>query len=163
MSQQIKRWMYYQYMKDQDLDPTESGTLNAFRVLLLRQTGVGPSKPRHRTPIEVWRKLTANREAIAKLAKEQGANKQTGAKIRANIAKTMFEALDEATQTEFAALADQENREADENWKKNTSGPFPTTPIDRQKYVFFGITLIHLTYPTFTGLLNASAPSLNHS
>src|SRR6188768_901890 len=101
--------MYYQYMKDQDLDPTESGALNAFRILLLRQTGVGPSKPRHRTPVEVWRKVTANREAIAKLAKDQGATKQTGAKIRSTIAKTMFDALDESTRVEYAALAEQEN------------------------------------------------------
>jgi len=61
-----------------------------------------------------------------------------GAKIRANIVKTMFEALDEATQAEFAALADQENKESDENWMRITSGPFSTAPIDRQKYVFFG-------------------------
>jgi len=63
--------MYHQYMKDQDLDPAESGALNAFRTLLLRLTGVGPSKPRHRTPLEVWRKLTPNREAIAKLGKDR--------------------------------------------------------------------------------------------
>jgi len=149
-------------MKDQDLDPTESGVLNAFRLLLLRQTGVGPSKPRHHTPIEVWRKLTPNREVIAKLGKEQGANKQTGAKIRSNIAKTMFEALDEATQAEFAALADQENKESDENWKKNTSGPFSTAPVDRQKYVFFRLMFVNSTHPIFIGLLNASPPFSNH-
>ena len=150
-------------MKDQDLDPTESGALNAFRILLLRQTGVGPSKPRHRTPVEVWRKITANREAIAKLAKDQGANKQTGAKIRSTIAKTMFEDLDESTRAEYAALAEQENKELDENWSRNTSGPFSTAPVDRQKYVVFRMTLIHFTYPNFIGLLSALPPFSSHS
>jgi len=50
----------------------------------------------------------------------------------------MFEALVEATQAEFAALVDQENKESDKNWTRITSGPFSTAPIDRQKYVFFG-------------------------
>lgn len=68
-------------MKDQDLDPAESSALNAFCTLLLRLTGVGLSKPQHRTPLEVWHKLTPNWEAIAKLEKDRGATKQTGAKI----------------------------------------------------------------------------------
>jgi len=159
-SQQIKRWMYYQYTKDLDMDPAESGVLNVFRLLLLKLTGVGPSKPRHHMPVEVWRKLTTNREAIAKLAKEQGATKQTGAKIRSAIAKSMFEALDDETQAEYAAIAEQENKELDENWLKHTSGPFSTTPVDCQKYVLFSRMFVIFTYP-FIGVSNASALFVN--
>jgi len=121
------------YMKDKDLDPKESGAINPYRVLLHRLTGVGLVKGRHRTPIEVWRKVAANREAIAAAAKDRGANKNTGVTIRGQVAKEMFDSLSEETRDEYAAIAEQENKEMDEGWEQNVKSPLSTTPADRQK------------------------------
>ena len=123
-------------MKDQDLDSKESRAVNAYRVLLHRLTGVGLVKGRHRTSIEVWRKVEANREAIATAAKDRGADKKTGVTIRGQVAKEMFEALSQETRDEYAALAEQENKDMDEGWVQNTKGPLSTTPADRQRYAF---------------------------
>ena len=68
-------------MKDQDLDSKDSGAANPYHILLHRLTGVGLVKGRHRTSIEVWRKVEANRGAIATAAKNRGANKKTGVTI----------------------------------------------------------------------------------
>ena len=123
-------------MKDfQDPDLKEPGAANAYRVLLHRLTGVGLMKGPHRTPIEVWRKVAGNREAIAAAAKDRGANKKTGITIRGQVAKEMFEALSEETRDEYGALAEQENKEMDDGWAQNTKGPMSTTPADRQRYV----------------------------
>jgi len=136
LKQQLKRWMAYHYMKDLDLDAKESGAINPYRVLLHKLTGVGLVKGRHRTPIEIWRKIATNREAIAAAAKDRGADKKTGVTIRGQVAKEMFEALSEETRDEYAALAELENKDMDEGWLQNTKGPLSTTPADRQRYVF---------------------------
>ena len=68
-------------MKDLDLDSKESGAINPYCALLHRLTGVGLVKGRHCTPIEVWRKIKMNREAIAAAAKDRSADKKTGVTI----------------------------------------------------------------------------------
>ncbi|KAJ3495417.1 hypothetical protein NLJ89_g10626 [Agrocybe chaxingu] len=53
---QIKRWLAYQYMKDADIDPKESGAQNPYRALLHKLTGKGLQCPRKKTAVNVWRK-----------------------------------------------------------------------------------------------------------
>jgi len=83
-------------MKDLNLDPKELGVISHFHSMLFRLTGAGLVKGRHHTAIEVWRKIEANRDAIAKKAKERGATKKNGITIRGQVAKEMFDALDGA-------------------------------------------------------------------
>ena len=45
VDQQIKWWLAYQNMKDQDIDPTESGAQNPYRILLHQLMGTTIQKP----------------------------------------------------------------------------------------------------------------------
>ena len=38
-NQQIKRWLAYHHMKDQDIDPRKSGAQNPYHSLLHKLTG----------------------------------------------------------------------------------------------------------------------------
>jgi len=67
--QQLKRWFAYQYLKDSDLDPKESGLQNPYRILLFKLTGVSIVCQRLRSPVNTWRKMGNNRDAIEKEAK----------------------------------------------------------------------------------------------
>jgi len=59
--------MQYQYTKDNDMDPKESGALNPYRILLVMLTGLGGlSKPHLRTTVNTWRK-TQRKEIELKL------------------------------------------------------------------------------------------------
>lgn len=55
-SQQIKRWLAYQYMKDHDIDPHESGAHNPYRTLLHQLTGTTIQKPQQKSAVNIWRK-----------------------------------------------------------------------------------------------------------
>jgi len=59
-------------MKDSDIDPKDSGLQNPYRILLFKLTGVGLVRPRLRSPVNTWRKIHENREAIEKEAKARG-------------------------------------------------------------------------------------------
>jgi len=142
-------------MKDLNLDPKESGVISHFRSMLFRLTGAGLVKGRHRTAIEVWRKIEANRDAIAKKAKERGATKKNGVTIRGQVAKEMFDALDGATKREYTGLAEEENKGLDEIWEKNTKGPLSTTPTDRQRYILLPYLWYLLTHKTAIDVLSA--------
>ena len=69
VTQQIKCWLAYQYMKDNDLDPNESGARNPYRVLLQKLTGTRASRPRLKTPANIWRKT--HREQIEDEVRQQ--------------------------------------------------------------------------------------------
>ena len=69
LRQQLKHWFAYHYLKDSDIDPKDSGLRNPYRVLLFKLTGVGLVHPRARYPVNTWRKMKVNRDAIEKEAK----------------------------------------------------------------------------------------------
>ena len=56
VDQQIKWWLAYQYMKDQDIDPMESGAQNLYRILLHKLTGTTIQKPRKIWVVNVWQR-----------------------------------------------------------------------------------------------------------
>jgi len=131
--QQIKRWLAYQYMKDHDIDPKDSGKHNPYRALLYKLTGLGAKKPRLRSACNTWRKLTVNRDLIEVLAKAQGATKKNGVTVRGKIASDLFAELSAETKEEWAALAVQEHEEGVAAWKLAMTSPPSTLPVDRQK------------------------------
>lgn len=51
---QIKHWLAYQYMKDQDIDPRESGAHNPYHILLHKLTSTSTQKLRQKAPVNIW-------------------------------------------------------------------------------------------------------------
>ncbi|PPR04157.1 hypothetical protein CVT26_003937 [Gymnopilus dilepis] len=131
---QIKRWMAYQYMKDQDLDPKDSGVHNPFHSLIFTITGKEPGRPRRRIPVNVWRKT--QREAIeAKLkllAANEGITKDRLAAYRDKIARDMFNDLSASEQEHWKEQANIESTFALEDWKRKMLSDPPTAADDYQ-------------------------------
>jgi hypothetical protein len=101
--QQIKRWMAYQYMKDQELDPRKTGAHNPYNVLLSQLTGGTSGKPRQKTAMNIWRR-TVSDEIEAKhrrRALEGGVARKQLAALREAIAKEMFSKLDTPEREEW--------------------------------------------------------------
>ena len=46
-------WLAYQYMKDHDIDPHDSGTHNPYRILLHKSTGTSTQKLQQKAPVNV--------------------------------------------------------------------------------------------------------------
>ncbi|KAJ3494137.1 hypothetical protein NLJ89_g10871 [Agrocybe chaxingu] len=134
---QIKRWMAYQYTKDHDLDPKDSGKHNPYRLLLQKLTGSGMQRPRHRSACNIWRKT--HREKIEhearRILKDKGLNSKHLITARDQVAQSMFNALpkEERDQWEVQAKEDFEDRMA--KWKADTEGPLSKDPADRQRCI----------------------------
>ncbi|KDR65397.1 hypothetical protein GALMADRAFT_81901, partial [Galerina marginata CBS 339.88] len=109
---QIKRWMAYQYMKDHDMDPKESGSHNPFRVLLHNFAGTNVQRPRLRTPANVWRKTQ-----------------------REQIDAEMFAKLEKSEQADWRAVAKDEHDVAMAAWEVDNNGVCSTVPADRQRCI----------------------------
>jgi hypothetical protein len=133
--QQIKRWFAYQYMKDQDMDPKDSGAQNPYRALLFKLTGVGMQRPRLKSAVDTWRKT--QREDIEREVKRvvirDGTPRSQLAKLRSTIARKFFEALPVEEQKNWSELAKEEHEAALERWKQDTSGEPSKDPVDRQQ------------------------------
>ncbi|KAJ3503663.1 hypothetical protein NLJ89_g8330 [Agrocybe chaxingu] len=133
---QIKRWMAYQYMKDHELNATESGAQNPFSILLQQLTGVSFHRPRQKTPANVWRRT--NREQIEEEAKRRAVEDTTGPKkklapIRESVAKEMFASLSEQEKEEWAQVAKDEHAALLAKYKSEVESPPSTEPVDRQR------------------------------
>ena len=55
-------------MRDEDMDPRESGAQNPYRLLLHKLTGTSSQKPRLKSPTNVWWK-TQRREIDSEVQK----------------------------------------------------------------------------------------------
>ena len=64
--------MAYQHMKNQDLDPKESGAHNPYRILLTKITSASSQRLRLKSAVNVWRK-TVRREIDAIVKAKQSA------------------------------------------------------------------------------------------
>ncbi|KAF9034123.1 hypothetical protein BJ165DRAFT_1410135 [Panaeolus papilionaceus] len=144
---QIKRWFAYQYLKDHDLDPLESGAENPYFALLSCLSGTGATAPHAIIPRNLWRKTaSAEIEAVVKdRAKATKANLKKGlAGIRATVTTELYNRLPQSERDQWKRMAEEESRVATENWKKYLAEGPSTSPKDRQRYVF--ISVIHNDY-----------------
>ena len=130
--QQIKRWLAYQHMKDQDLDPRDSGADNPYRTLLHKLTGTTIKKPRQKPPSNIWRKT--QRKEIDLAAKQLGnIPRSQHATVRDKLARDMFDQLPEEDKAQWTEQAKEEYETAMVRWKEDTEGKPSTLPEDRQK------------------------------
>ncbi|KAF9472820.1 hypothetical protein BDN70DRAFT_937902 [Pholiota conissans] len=136
---QIKRWMAYQYMKDNDLNPKDSGAYNPYHSLLSKLTGKEVTRPRCKTGINMWRKT--HREDIEtelkkRLGELKGKRDQLAAE-RDKIAREMFSKLDPEEQRGWKAMALSEHDELMKQYKKDLqlANTPSRTPEDRQRCI----------------------------
>jgi len=122
-------------MKDQDIDPKESGAENPYRILLHKLTGTSIKKPRLKSATNVWRK--SQRKEIDMQVKEitrVGSTPRTAlAAIRDKVACDMFEKLPQEEKTHWIEVAKEEHDEALTGWKDDFEGSCSILPQDRQR------------------------------
>jgi hypothetical protein len=119
-------------MKEQDLDPKDSGAQDPYRILLHKLTGVTYQRPRLKSTVNVWRK-TARVEIEAILKQKEDVSRAQMAKVRDQIARDMFAELSVEEKGEWVERAKEEHEEALKTWKLETEGPPSTAPEDRQR------------------------------
>ena len=130
--QQIKRWLAYQHMKDQDLDPKESGANDPYRILLNKLTGASSRCPRFKSTVNVWRK-TAQAEIDAIVKQKGDVPRAQMAKYCDQVVREMFSKLSVEEREQWAEQAKEEHEEALRTWKHETEGELSTVPEDRQR------------------------------
>ena len=122
-------------MKDQDIDPKDSGANNPYRILLHKLTGSSIQKPRLKTAVNVWRKT--QREAIdgevKEIAKRGAIARSSLAATRDKVARDMFERLPAEERAGWVEQAKEEHDAAMARWKEENEGKCSTTPEDRQR------------------------------
>ncbi|KDR70603.1 hypothetical protein GALMADRAFT_214374 [Galerina marginata CBS 339.88] len=134
---QIRRWLAYQHMKDQDLDPKESGAHNPYRALLAKLTKKDGNHPRCKLHTNVWQKTQC--EAIEEeLKKRMGDLTGKKTKLAAEcdkIAREMFQALDNKEKGYWGRMATEEHEVALKAWKKETEYAPSDDPVERQRCI----------------------------
>ena len=122
-------------MKDQDIDPTESGAQNPYCILLHQLTGMTIQKPRKIWVINVWRKShhkEIDREAKIIIERENTPRSKL-ASDRDKVACDLVEKLPEVEQQQWADQANEDHEAMVAKWKKETEGKASTTPMDCQQ------------------------------
>jgi len=124
-------------MKDQDIDPRESGAHNPYRILLHKLTGTTIQKPRLKAPVNVWRK-TQRKEIdleAKKITEKENNPRSKHAAIRDKVAWEMYDLLPQEEKSQWIEQAKEEHEEAMAKWKEDSEGSPSTTPEDRQRWV----------------------------
>ena len=137
VEQQIKRWLAYQYMKDSNMDPKESGAQNPYRILLLKLAGMTSTlKPRIWTACNTWRKT--QRKEINDKTKQQYGNLSRSQQVTARdkIAKEMYAKLSDVEKEGWEEQAVEDHAERMAKWNKILNGKISQNNADRQRYVF---------------------------
>ena len=122
-------------MKDQDLNPKESGANNPYHALLFQLTGKEMGRPRRKTAVNVWRKT--QRSAIDAKVKtcmvNSGTTRDKLAALRDKLAREMFSALTETEQEYWKNQSIIESETALAAWKHDLESDPSTEPADRQR------------------------------
>ncbi|KAF9471337.1 hypothetical protein BDN70DRAFT_939020 [Pholiota conissans] len=136
---QIKRWLAYQHMKDNDLNPKDSGAYNPYHSLMSKLTGKEVTRPRLKTGVNLWRKT--HREEIETFLKNRfgdlkGKRDRLAAE-RDKIARDMFGKLSAEEQRNWKSMALTEHNELLKQYKKDLEQAMKPSraPEDRQRCI----------------------------
>ncbi|PPQ80261.1 hypothetical protein CVT24_006601 [Panaeolus cyanescens] len=138
---QIQRRLAYQYGRDRDMDPKDSGAQRPYRVLLHKLTGEGVQKPRLKTASNIWRR--SHRPKIEEEAKKRAGNATASGKklhkklasLREKVAKEMYAQLTGDEKEDWTRLAKEEHDEALRQFEEMVNKPPSQLPEDRQKVI----------------------------
>lgn len=152
-------------MKDQDLNPKESGANNPYHSLLFQLTGKEMGRPRRKTAVNVWRKTqrVAIEAKVKTHAANSGATRDKLAALRDKLAREMFASLSETEQEHWKTQANVESETALATWKCDMQSEPSTDPADRQRYVqsISYIPEIDLGSRCIQGLVRVAQPFLD--
>ncbi|PPQ76861.1 hypothetical protein CVT26_001499 [Gymnopilus dilepis] len=132
---QIKRWMAYQYMKDQDAgDHTGASSNPFFKNLVSQLSGKEGGRPRKKTAVNVWQKGQRQviEEKVKHLAESQGISKDRYAALRDKIARELFGQLSAEAQEAWKKQAEEESKLASEDYDRSLNASPSIDPKDRQ-------------------------------
>lgn len=128
-------------MKDSDLDASQSGAFNPYRLLMTKLIGGRINAPRARSAANTWRKTQrecidaeAKRlaEEMEKVPLKEGEKRESMVTIRDRVARDMFGKLSKGEQNEWKKTAAQEHRVAEAAWKAEMEAKPATDPKSRQ-------------------------------
>ncbi|PPQ76570.1 hypothetical protein CVT24_010516 [Panaeolus cyanescens] len=132
--QQLQRWFYNQHAKD-----AASETTNFFEMIFDNALGIGDTKPRHSSALNIWRKDSKVKEEIEELAQAAFAEDESKAlvSVREEVARRLFESRVPAETRELMqARADEDHEKALAAWAtKRKERTISTAPEDRQKCI----------------------------
>jgi N-acetyl-beta-hexosaminidase len=112
-------------MKDQDINPKDSGTHIPYRTLLHKLTGTSIQKPRLKLATNVWRK-TQRQEIDAEVKKLGTIAWSSLAATRDKVARDMFDRLPAEEQAGWAEQAKEDHEAAVTQWKEENEGKCST-------------------------------------
>jgi hypothetical protein len=122
-------------MRDQDLDPRDSGAQNLYRSLLHKLTGTTIHKPQQKSAINSWQKT--QQKEIDLTAKEIIDKENTPwskhAAVQDKVAHDLFEDLPEDEKAQWMEQANEDYEVAVARWKQDTEGNPSIAPEDHQR------------------------------
>ena len=132
-------------MKDQDIDPKESGTQKPYHILLHKLTGTTIQKPRLKSAVNIWCKTQWPEidAAVKEITQCNNTPRNALATTHNKVARDMFSKLSQEAQAQWILQAKEEHDEALVRWKQDNEAVCSTTPEDRQRCSFPSRFWIH--------------------
>lgn len=124
-------------MKDNAMDPKESGVHSPYRILLHKLTGQGMQKPRRKSAKNFWRvteKARIEEVAVARVGPcdPKVLHKKLAAQ-REKVAVELYTKLSQDEKEEYEQMSLDEHKAALEKWERDANGPISEDPADRQR------------------------------
>ncbi|KAF9053244.1 hypothetical protein BJ165DRAFT_1523956 [Panaeolus papilionaceus] len=153
---QIKRRLAYQYLKDHDIDPKESGAENPYYALLCKLTGVSVGRPAKLPAANYWRKtaLSEINTELEERVKRVQVNRRSGlAGLRSTVTKDLFNQLPEAEREEWFQISKQDHSAKVAEWEERVKSGPSVDPQDRQRCIE---SLTRFIQPILDGICSAT-------
>ena len=124
-------------MKDNDVDPTDSGSQNPYCILLHQLTGTSILKPRCKQVSFLWRK--SHKETIKTEVRRpthiKNIHPKKLAPVHEKVVKELFSALPKKEQLDWSHAAKEDHQELLEQWEREIKSSPSTVLKDCQRYV----------------------------
>jgi len=124
-------------MKDNDVDPTDSGSQNPYCILLHQLTGTSILKPRCKQVSFLWRKSHKEtiKTEVRRPAHIKNIHPKKLAPVREKVVKELFSALPKEEQLDWSHAAKEDHQELLKQWEREIKSSPSTVLKDCQRYV----------------------------
>ena len=99
-------------MKNQDVDPRESGAHNPYRILLHKLTGTIIQKPRLKAPVNVWRKMQHKEIDLEAKKITENTPRSKHANVQDQVAWEMYDFLSQEEKSQWIEQAKEDHEVA---------------------------------------------------